>query len=256
MVHRSRLRRPVAGLASVPFAAAFDCCCIRRPEASAIDDCLKRPVRDMQHMLRLHIQAGHVDTACKTIDANDRVLPAGAARRHAAPMALRVVAFANDSGRTPAAGMHRRNAPRCRASHAIPSTCSSTSPPDLPKPEPTEFPCVRAAIACFRTDSALPTRQIQRPFVRLTILYSPLATLREPALAESRRSGPGCRNAIPDMWTRPPTGNAPPRGTGRMAGDPHRTDLLSAPYPGIVVAATIRIAPRPASTPNVELVTP
>jgi hypothetical protein len=41
-----------------------------------------------------------------------------------------------------------------------------------------------------------------------------------------------------------------------MAGDPHRADLLSAPYPGIVVAATIRIAPCPASTPNVELVTP
>jgi hypothetical protein len=28
------------------------------------------------------------------------------------------------------------------------------------------------------------------------------------------------------------------------------------PYRGIVVAATNRIAPRPASTPNVELVTP
>lgn len=35
-----------------------------------------------------------------------------------------------------------------------------------------------------------------------------------------------------------------------MAGDPHRADLLSAPYPGIVVAATIHIAPRPASTPH------
>lgn len=211
MVHRSRLRRPVADLASIPFAVALDRCCIRRPGASAIDDCLKHPVRDMQHMLRLHIQAGHVDTAGKTIDANDRVWPAGAARRHAAPMALRVVAFANDSGHTPAAGLHRRNAPRCRASHAIPSTCSSTSPPPgLPKPEPTEFPCARAEIACFRTDSALSTQQIQRPFVRLTILYSPLATLRELALAESRRSGPGCRNAIPDMWTRPPDRQHPP----------------------------------------------
>ncbi|KER73640.1 hypothetical protein HR51_00700 [Burkholderia cepacia] len=81
MVHRSRLRRPVAGLASVPFAVALDRGCIRRPEASVIDEFLKHPVRDMQHMLRLHIQAGHVGTAGKTIDANDRVLPDGAARR-------------------------------------------------------------------------------------------------------------------------------------------------------------------------------
>ncbi|UKD15948.1 hypothetical protein L3V59_23760 [Burkholderia aenigmatica] len=129
MVHRSRQRRPVAGLASMPFAAALDRGFVRRPEASALDDLLKRPARNMQRMLRSHIQVSHVDTACNTIDANDRVLPERAARRHAAPMALRVVALANDPGRTPAAGLHRRSAPRCDASHAIPATCSSTSPP-------------------------------------------------------------------------------------------------------------------------------
>ncbi|CAB3973075.1 LysR family transcriptional regulator [Burkholderia aenigmatica] len=54
MVHRSRQRRPVAGLASMPFAAALDRGFIRRPEASTIDGFLKRPARDMQRMLRSH----------------------------------------------------------------------------------------------------------------------------------------------------------------------------------------------------------
>ncbi|AYQ41002.1 MULTISPECIES: hypothetical protein [Burkholderia cepacia complex] len=145
----------------MPFAAALDRGFIRRPEASTLDDFLKRPARDMQRMLRSHIQVSHVDTACNMIDTSDRALPERAARRHAAPMALRVVALANDPGRTPAAGLHRRSAPRCDASHAIPATCPSTSPPRPAEPEPIEFPCVGTAIARFRADSVLLTRQIR-----------------------------------------------------------------------------------------------
>lgn len=120
----------------------------------------------------------------------------------------------------------------------------------------TGFPCVRAANSRFHIDCAAWAQQTSSAFFRLTILYSPLATLHELALAESRRPGRRHRNTMPDGTARPRPATARVANADRIAGGPHRAALLSAPYRGTVVAATNRIAPCPASTPIVELATP
>ncbi|MCA8274220.1 hypothetical protein LGN17_17145 [Burkholderia sp. AU30280] len=210
----------------------------------------------MQRTLRLRIRINHVENGGWMIDANIRVLPAGTARRHAESMALRVVTLVGEhtvqAVRPPQICVidrdtlprHTRNPaallvnipPICRIDH-IPA-CSNGN-----RPFPHRFRAVDTTN--------------QPPSVRLTILYIPSATLRELPLAESRRADHHRSNAVPNVRTRAPDQQSPHGAPGgRVAGGPHRADLLSAPYLGIVVAATIRIAPRPASTPNVELVTP
>ncbi|WP_124614169.1 hypothetical protein [Burkholderia sp. Bp9143] len=101
-----------------------------------------------------------------------------------------------------------------------------------------------------RGDSRTSTdKQTPPAWFRPMILYSPLATLQEHALTASRP-------AVTTFPERPPGGLPHAPNARRIAGDLYRADLLSAPYRGIVVAATNRIAPRPASNSNVELVTP
>jgi hypothetical protein len=120
----------------------------------------------------------------------------------------------------------------------------------------------------------LPDQPHSRAIERQSIVSTPIPPCRRDKSATLRSSDDplqsvgnptqACAGKIAPVRFRSPIRDAghadtltlPPRGAGRVAGDPHRTDLLSAPYRGIVVAATIRIAPCPASTPNVELVTP
>ncbi|HHX4053050.1 MAG: hypothetical protein ACN6QT_01925 [Burkholderia contaminans] len=205
----------------------------------------------MQRTLRLHIQVSHVENGGRMIDGNVRVLPDGTARRRARGRANEQTAQAER--RWWICVTDRDTLPRFTRNPVGP--LFNIAPPIRRPRIPLRSHSNRSFPARFRTVD----RTNRPPFVRLTILYSPLATLLELALAESRRSDHHCRNAVPNVRTRPSTGN-PPRCMGRVAGGPHRADLLSAPYPGIVVAArpvaTIRIAPRPAPTPNVELVTP
>ncbi|VWD50880.1 LysR family transcriptional regulator [Burkholderia lata] len=114
----------------------------------------------MQRMLRLHLQVSHVKAACRMIDANVRVLPERTAHRHAKPMALRVVALADEqtplTERPPQICGADRDAPPRFARN--PAAYSSISPPR--PPGPTQFPYARAAISRFRADSALSIRQI------------------------------------------------------------------------------------------------
>ncbi|MEK7889090.1 hypothetical protein AAB992_18435 [Burkholderia contaminans] len=206
----------------------------------------------MQRTLRLHIRVSHVENGGRMIDGNVRVLPDGTVRRRARGRANEQTALAER--RWWIRVTDRDTLPRFTRNPVGP--LFNIAPPirRIP-PIPLRLNGNRPLPPRFRAID----RTNRPPFVRLTILYSPLATLLELALAESRRSDHHCVIAVPNVRTRPPTGNAP-RCTGRVAGGPHRADLLSAPYPGIVVAArpvaTIRIAPRPAPTPNVELVTP
>ncbi|MBN3799094.1 hypothetical protein [Burkholderia sp. Ac-20392] len=119
----------------------------------------------MQRTLRLPIQVSHFENGSRMIDANVRVVPEGAGRHHSKPMALRVVAHAGEqtSRRLGPSGRRKSATPiatRYRASHAIRSTDSQHRPRSAGS---TTFRCVRTAIGRFRTDSALPTRQISHP---------------------------------------------------------------------------------------------
>ena len=128
------------------------------------------------------------------IDANVSVLPEGTARRRS----RRANEQTAQAERPPQICVTDRDTlPRLPA---IRSTHSSTSPSDPPnRPHSPAFERQSAVSPRFRAVD----RTNRPPFVRLTILYSPLATLRERALAESRRSDHHCRNAVPNGRTRP-----------------------------------------------------
>ncbi|WP_175957754.1 hypothetical protein [Burkholderia sp. BCC0405] len=168
-------------------AIALDRGCTGLPDASDVDAFPKPLVTEMQRTLRLPIRISHVENGGRTIDANVRVLPEGAARRHAESMALHVVTLAGEhtvqAVRPPQICVidrdtlprHTRNPaallvnipPICRIDH-IPA-CSNDN-----RPFPHRFRAVDTTN--------------QSPSVRLTILDSPLATLRELARAESQRA--------------------------------------------------------------------
>ncbi|WP_257127438.1 hypothetical protein [Burkholderia sp. MSMB1078WGS] len=182
------------GHASTTLVATLDRDAIGLHDASAIRAFPKRAAADMQRMPRGRIQVSNFETACRMIVENVGVLPAGTARRHAKTMALRLVALEGD--RASAGCRSASPIPMCcSASHAISSACSSRM---RVVSRTNRIRTVRAAIGDLRADSAAPTRQIPLRDFRLTILYSPLATLRERLLAESRRSGHRCRPALPD----------------------------------------------------------
>lgn len=91
------------------------------PEASAIDDFVKRPANAAQRTLRLHIRVNYFETVGRMIDENFRTLPEGIPRRHAKPVSLRGVALAAEQTNkrtdapdpTPTADRRRRS--RCAA---------------------------------------------------------------------------------------------------------------------------------------------
>ncbi|WP_175977804.1 hypothetical protein [Burkholderia sp. BCC1047] len=63
---------------------------------------------------------------------------------------------------------------------------------------PTGFAWIQAAIDGLRADCRCVDMENSAARFHLTILYSPLATLRERVLAESRRSDHRCRHTLPD----------------------------------------------------------
>ena len=84
---------PMAGLASVDFADTLALDHIGLHEASAIHAFLRQICHGLHSSLRLRIQVGNFEAACRMIEATVGVgvLPESAARRHAQTMAIRIV---------------------------------------------------------------------------------------------------------------------------------------------------------------------
>ena len=83
----------MAGLASVAFADTLVLDHIGLHEASAIHAFLRQICHGLHRSLRLRIQVGNFEAACRMIEATVGVgvLPESAARRHAQTMAIRIV---------------------------------------------------------------------------------------------------------------------------------------------------------------------
>ena len=84
---------PMAGLAAVDFADTLALDHIGLHEASAIHAFLRQICHGLHRNLRLRIQVGNFEAACRMIEATVGVgvLPESAARRHAQTMAIRIV---------------------------------------------------------------------------------------------------------------------------------------------------------------------
>lgn len=82
-----------AGAAAIDFAETLDLDYIGLHESSAIHGFLRRVCDGLHRTLRVRIQVGNFEAACRMIEANVGVgvLPESAARRHAQTMAIRIV---------------------------------------------------------------------------------------------------------------------------------------------------------------------
>ncbi|RZI69222.1 MAG: LysR family transcriptional regulator [Variovorax sp.] len=89
---------PMAGLSSVPFVDTLELEHIGLHESSAIHGFLRQICSGMHRTIRLRIQVGNFEAACRMIEATVgvSVLPESAARRHAQTMAIRIVPLVDD----------------------------------------------------------------------------------------------------------------------------------------------------------------
>ncbi len=86
---------PLAGRTAIDFAETLELDQVGLHEASAIHGFMRRICEELGRPLRLRIQVGGFETACRMIEAGVGVgvLPDSAARRHARAMALSIVAL-------------------------------------------------------------------------------------------------------------------------------------------------------------------
>jgi DNA-binding transcriptional LysR family regulator len=84
--------------ASVPFARTLDHDHVGLHEASAIHAFLRQVSAQAQRTLRLRIEVGNFETACRLIEAGIGVgiVPRSSAQRHAQKMAIRIVELDDD----------------------------------------------------------------------------------------------------------------------------------------------------------------
>ena len=89
---------PLAQAGSVAFEQTLDLDHVGLHEASAIHAFLRRLCDGLHRTLRLRIQVGNFEAACRMIETNVGVgiLPESAARRHAQTMAIRIVPLQDD----------------------------------------------------------------------------------------------------------------------------------------------------------------
>ena len=83
----------LAGRQEVAFAETLDCDHVGLQESSAIHAFLRQVCDQLHQPLRLRIQVGNFEAACRMVEANVGVaiLPESAARRHAQTMAIAIV---------------------------------------------------------------------------------------------------------------------------------------------------------------------
>ena len=83
----------LAGRKNVAFAETLDCDHVGLQESSAIHAFLRQVCDQLHRPLRLRIQVGNFEAACRMVEANVGVaiLPESAARRHAQTMAIAIV---------------------------------------------------------------------------------------------------------------------------------------------------------------------
>lgn len=83
----------LAGRTEVAFAETLDCDHVGLQESSAIHAFLRQVCDQLHRPLRLRIQVGNFEAACRMVEANVGVaiLPESAARRHAQTMAIAIV---------------------------------------------------------------------------------------------------------------------------------------------------------------------
>jgi len=83
----------LAGRKQVAFAETLDCDHVGLQESSAIHAFLRQVCDQLHRPLRLRIQVGNFEAACRMVEANVGVaiLPESAARRHAQTMAIAIV---------------------------------------------------------------------------------------------------------------------------------------------------------------------
>ena len=83
----------LAGRKEVAFAETLDCDHVGLQESSAIHAFLRQVCDQLHRPLRLRIQVGNFEAACRMVEANVGVaiLPESAARRHAQTMAIAIV---------------------------------------------------------------------------------------------------------------------------------------------------------------------
>jgi DNA-binding transcriptional LysR family regulator len=86
---------PLASEASVPFLRTLDHDHVGLHEASAIHAFLRQVSGDLHRTLRMRIEVGNFETACRMIEAGIGVgiVPGSSARRHAERLAIRIVAL-------------------------------------------------------------------------------------------------------------------------------------------------------------------
>ena len=89
---------PLAGEGAIDFADTLDLDYIGLHEASAIHGFLRRVCDGLHRTLRVRIQVGSFEVACRMIESSVGigVLPESAAHRHAQTMAIRIVPLSND----------------------------------------------------------------------------------------------------------------------------------------------------------------
>lgn len=89
---------PLAAERSVPFVRTLDFDHVGLHEASAIHAFLRQVCDGLHRTLRMRIEVGNFETACRMIEANVGVgiVPGSAARRHAQSMAIAIVPLADD----------------------------------------------------------------------------------------------------------------------------------------------------------------
>jgi DNA-binding transcriptional LysR family regulator len=83
----------LAGRQEVAFAETLDCDHVGLQESSAIHAFLRQVCDQLHRPLRLRIQVGNFEAACRMVEASVGVsiLPESAARRHAQTMAIAIV---------------------------------------------------------------------------------------------------------------------------------------------------------------------
>lgn len=91
-------QHPLAGAGALPFAATLAYDHVGLHEASAIHQFLQQRAQELNRALRLRIQVGNFEGACRMIAAGVGIgiLPRSAAERHARTLPVRVIALADD----------------------------------------------------------------------------------------------------------------------------------------------------------------
>lgn len=89
---------PLAGEAAVPFVRTLDHDHVGLHEASAIHAFLRQVSAAVHRTLRMRIEVGNFETACRMIEAGIGVgiVPLSSARRHAERLAIRIVPLADE----------------------------------------------------------------------------------------------------------------------------------------------------------------